>query len=62
MSPIRFRKTISLGPLRLNLSRTWPPSLTFKLGPFSWNEYSTGIPMASRVRIVRRRSSLDSLV
>jgi hypothetical protein len=36
--PIRFRKRIALpGPLWLNLSRRWPPSLTVKVGPFSWN-------------------------
>lgn len=34
--PIRFRKVIRFGPLRLNLSRSGV-STTVKIGPASWN-------------------------
>ena len=34
--PFRFRKVLSFGPLRFNLSRSGV-STTVKVGPFSWN-------------------------
>ncbi len=37
--PVIFRRSIPLGPLRLNLSNTGL-SWTLKLGPWSWNSRS----------------------
>lgn len=44
--PIRFRKTLKLGPVRWNFTRHGLSSWSIKLGPLSWN---------SR----RRRAALD---
>lgn len=63
MSPILFRKSFNLlGILRVNFSKTWPPSLTWHVGPWSWNTRTRAHrvdlpgPLSYRSPARRRRS------
>jgi hypothetical protein len=40
VSPLRFRKTLNLGLLRLNFTQDGFSSYSVRLGPWSWNSRS----------------------
>ena len=37
MSPIRYRRRLRLGPIRVNVSGLRVTSLSVKVGPWTWN-------------------------